>query len=97
MRKMSFVQVNIYSINAYVDNYSYSLFIFVDLDVGGILKLINDNFQRNSGIIKCKSMRVMELDFMANSWTQSQGEIIKETDVILAADGKRSFLFILSL
>lgn len=61
--------------------------VCTDLDLGGILELISSNFKRNEKHIRCKDMRVMELDFMKISeWSADLLAAIDRTDVIIAAD-----------
>ncbi|KAJ8687891.1 hypothetical protein QAD02_023686, partial [Eretmocerus hayati] len=59
--------------------------ICTDVNVGGILKLIEDNFYRNKELIKSKTC-VTELDFMNLNWNAILNEKMKNVDVVMAAD-----------
>lgn len=70
--------------------------MFLDINLGGILELIEKNVKRNVHLIQ-KNMTVMELDFKQLQWTPELTTAINETDIILAADGKYTFLILLIL
>lgn len=60
-----------------------------DIDLGGILNLIEANVKRNSKLIT-NHMSVMELDFKNLNWPNALQTAIDKTDIVLAADGKCS-------
>lgn len=61
--------------------------MFLDINLGGILELIDKNIKRNLNLIQ-KNMSVMELDFKQLQWSSELETAINDTDIILAADGK---------
>lgn len=60
-----------------------------DIDLGGVLNLIEANVKRNSKLIT-NHMSVMELDFKNLNWPNALQTAIDKTDIVLAADGKCS-------
>lgn len=62
------------------------LFLFIDIDIGGILDLIKLNAKYNAKLIKSE-FKVLPLDFTA-TWSPQLTNEINETDIIIAADGK---------
>lgn len=73
--------------------------ICTDINLGGILSLIETNIQRNAKLLGgCHKVAVLELDFTQLNWSPALQAAIDETDIILAADGtlNLSFLFILN-
>lgn len=63
-----------------------------DIDLGGILNLIEINVKRNAKLITNK-MGVMELDFKNLNWPTALQAAIAETEIVLAADGKCSTFY----
>lgn len=62
--------------------------VCTDIDIGGILNLIRDNIKRNAGLMSNEDkIDVMELDFNSTEWSKELCEAVRETDVIIAADG----------
>jgi hypothetical protein len=61
--------------------------IFSDINLGGILKLIEKNIERNKALIKSK-ICVTELDFLNPNWSTTLRKKVTKVDVIMAADGK---------
>ncbi|XP_058792795.1 methyltransferase-like protein 22 [Phymastichus coffea] len=59
--------------------------ICTDVDLGGILKLIEKNIESNKSCIKCKTC-VTELNFLDDSWNPTIMDKVKSIDVIMAAD-----------
>lgn len=69
--------------------------VCTDLNIGGILDLIRNNIKRNSSLIsKDGKIDVMEFDFKATEWSAVLREMVSQTDVVIAADGKylRSYI-----
>lgn len=63
--------------------------ICTDIDIGGILKLIRGNVNRNVALMSDNNrIDVMELNFNNHQWTANLMNAMKKTDVVLAADGK---------
>lgn len=60
---------------------------FLDINLGGILNLIEDNIRRNSKLIN-NNMGVLELDFKTLNWNNELETVLNSTQIILAADGK---------
>ncbi|XP_062527107.1 methyltransferase-like protein 22 isoform X2 [Bombyx mori] len=59
--------------------------IRIDINVGGILDLINLNAKYNKDLIK-SHFSVMPLDFTDTAWSSKLNNVIKEVDFIIAAD-----------
>ncbi|XP_015587495.1 methyltransferase-like protein 22 [Cephus cinctus] len=59
--------------------------ICTDVDLGGILKLIERNFARNKSLIKSK-FHITELNFLKLNWSQELEEKLYSSSIILAAD-----------
>ena len=57
------------------------------MNLGGILKLIEKNLDRNMALVKSK-VCVTELDFLNENWSARLREKVDKVDVILAADGE---------
>ena len=60
--------------------------LILDVNIGGILKLIERNFQKNQSLIKSK-LSVVELNFLNTNWQDTLKDKIDTIDVIMAADG----------
>lgn len=62
--------------------------VCTDLDIGGILNLIRANIKRNANLMGDEDkIDVMELDFKSTEWSMELREVVRQTDVIIAADG----------
>ncbi|XP_004931567.1 methyltransferase-like protein 22 isoform X1 [Bombyx mori] len=59
--------------------------VCTDINVGGILDLINLNAKYNKDLIK-SHFSVMPLDFTDTAWSSKLNNVIKEVDFIIAAD-----------
>ncbi|XP_031776814.1 methyltransferase-like protein 22 isoform X1 [Nasonia vitripennis] len=59
--------------------------VCTDVNLGGILRLIEKNFQRNKALVKSK-VCVTELDFLSENWNATLSGKVKNVDVIMAAD-----------
>lgn len=68
----------------------YSCFLFTDVNLGGILKLIEKNLECNRSLIKSKTC-VTELNFLDESWNGTIMDKVKSVDVIMAADGQSKY------
>lgn len=63
--------------------------ICTDIDIGGILNVIRSNVARNTGLTgNVNKVDVMELDFKNSNWPSELQEAMKQTDVVIAADGE---------
>lgn len=63
--------------------------ICTDIDIGGILNLIRNNVKRNEALQGGNNcIDVMELNFNDNQWTDNLLDAMKQTDVVIAADGE---------
>lgn len=67
-----------------------------DIDLGGILNLIQANVKRNAKLIS-NNMSVMELDFKNLNWPKELQTAIDETEIVLAADGKMNAFFVATI
>ncbi|XP_011498998.1 PREDICTED: methyltransferase-like protein 22 [Ceratosolen solmsi marchali] len=56
-----------------------------DINLGGILKLIEKNFERNKVLIK-SNVTITELDFLNTDWNTTLKNKVTKVDVIMAAD-----------
>ena len=64
-------------------------FFISDIKVGGILDLIKRNIELNSNHQRYpKNIEVMELDFLAKTFSVKLEEELLTTEIALAADGK---------
>lgn len=59
--------------------------ICTDIDIGGILSLIDLNSKYNSKFIQSE-FKIMPLDFNDTNWNEELERTVDETDIILAAD-----------
>ncbi|KAJ1529196.1 hypothetical protein ONE63_006000 [Megalurothrips usitatus] len=59
--------------------------VSTDMDLGGILNLINANAALNSHLVRAK-LTVLGLDFFAKDWSPALESKLQEVTVILAAD-----------
>ncbi|KAJ0178163.1 hypothetical protein K1T71_005986 [Dendrolimus kikuchii] len=59
--------------------------ICTDIDLGGILDLIKLNKRYNERLIKSQ-FKVMPLDFKNTSWDTNLTNVIKDVDIVIAAD-----------
>ncbi|XP_023246726.1 methyltransferase-like protein 22 isoform X2 [Copidosoma floridanum] len=59
--------------------------VCTDVDIGGILKLIEKNFERNRQLVNAK-VTVTELNFLDPNWNATLKTKIGKVDVIMAAD-----------
>lgn len=59
-----------------------------DINLGGILKVIESNVKLNKDIMKSPSkIHVMELDFKNLNWSDELHKAVTESSIIIAADG----------
>lgn len=59
-----------------------------DINLGGILKVIESNIKLNKDIMKSPSkIHVMELDFKNLNWSDELHKAVTESSIIIAADG----------
>lgn len=58
-----------------------------DINIGGILKLIENNINRNKHLFNNTIISVMELNFKNTEWSKELQYEINKCDIILAADG----------
>lgn len=66
--------------------------VCTDIDIGGILPLIQRNICRNESLIpKSASVKCLELNFAHRKWTEPVHKSVQNADIILAADGKCRF------
>lgn len=64
--------------------------ICTDIDIGGILNLIRGNVKLNKELLNSNcTIEITELNFKKTMWSTEFKEKIRNTDVILAADGKK--------
>lgn len=62
--------------------------VCTDINMGGILELIQSNINTNRPLIKHDvNVRVMELNFMNKQWSVELCEAMRDTDIVIAADG----------
>lgn len=61
-----------------------------DIDIGEILQLIQSNIHRNLHLLPSNNVKVMELDFKADTWPPTLWENINDAEIVLAADGNYS-------
>lgn len=72
--------------------------ICTDINIGGILPLIQRNIERNFDILsKNAKLASMELNFMDRKWTNDLHNVILNADIILAADGKYFLVLFLTI
>lgn len=57
-----------------------------DINIGGILRLIERNFLRNRAHVRC-SYRIEEVNFLDLGWSTRLEERLQNANIILAADG----------
>lgn len=65
----------------------FFLLIFIDVNIGQILQLIDENITRNMNLLKTRNIKVMELDFKAEKWSPKLESHLKHVDYVFAADG----------
>lgn len=69
--------------------YTKKSIICTDIDIGGILALIQDNVKRNMTITGNENrVKVMELDFKNLNWCAELQNCVGQCDTIIAADGE---------
>lgn len=67
--------------------YSRKRIVCTDIDIGGILNLIRGNIKRNASLIGGPKVDVMELNFNDTDWSNELRDVVRQTDLVLAADG----------
>lgn len=71
----------------HLENFHISIFICIlDIDIGGILELINRNIQRNLNNIKGR-VCTMELDFK-KELSEPMIKELEKVELVIAADGE---------
>uniref|UniRef100_A0A336MR32 CSON005291 protein n=1 Tax=Culicoides sonorensis TaxID=179676 RepID=A0A336MR32_CULSO len=60
--------------------------VCTDVNIGTILELIDENVSRNINLLKTRNIKVMELDFKAETWCPELENEIKHVDYVFAAD-----------
>ncbi|XP_014473305.1 PREDICTED: methyltransferase-like protein 22 isoform X2 [Dinoponera quadriceps] len=68
-----------------VASYLAKKVICTDINVGGILSLIERNFQRNRAYVR-SSYNVEEVNFLDLGWSRRLEERLQEANIVLAAD-----------
>lgn len=58
-----------------------------DIDIGGILRLIEANVLRNKRLMPKSQVNVMPMDFGDRNWPKDLQICIRDAEIILAADG----------
>lgn len=62
--------------------------VCTDINLGGILGLIQSNVNMNRQLIKHDvNVHVMELNFMNKQWSEELHDLMRDTDIVIAADG----------
>lgn len=59
-----------------------------DIDIGGILRVIESNALRNKRLMATSSVNVMAMDFSNRKWTDELQQHVRDAEVVLAADGE---------
>lgn len=67
--------------------YSERNLICTDINIGGILSLIESNILRNSNLLLNCTINVMEMDFKNVNWSTELQTCVRNANLILAADG----------
>lgn len=65
---------------------------YLDIDVGGILNLISENVKRNTPLIR-NNIEIVELDFKAQTFSETVESIISDVEIVICADGKNNNKF----
>lgn len=69
--------------------------VCTDIDLGGLLNLIRSNVALNKSIMNNRiSVHVMELNFENRKWSEKLRKAVCDSNVIIAADGKSSHIFL---
>lgn len=66
-------------------------FVFADVNIGDILKLIARNFENNKQYVKCK-VNIAEVNFLNLKWAKELCKDFKTVNIILAADGESTIV-----
>lgn len=67
--------------------------ICTDIDLGGILKVIQSNFELNGHLLNNRSsINIMELDFKKSFWLEDLKKAVAGAKIVIAADGEPTTL-----
>lgn len=58
-----------------------------DIDIGGIMRLIEANVKRNKRLMPKCQLNVMPMDFSDRNWSPELQSRVRDAEIILAADG----------
>lgn len=85
--KLYCINVIINVIRSAVENFNLIYLNIPDINVGGILNLIERNFLRNHTYVR-SSYNIEEVNFLNLEWSKKLEEKLQSANIVLAADGK---------
>lgn len=72
---------------SFVENFNLIYLNIPDINVGGILNLIERNFLRNHMYVR-SNYHIVEVNFLNLEWSKKLEKRLQSANVVLAADGK---------